>query len=180
MNRILVLMSLTLCACSTAMSPQRGTQPASSTQSVARAHPSSPPPEQAAPGKASAAEDIGLNELNAMTFACSKVGLNAAAREAAKAPARGRYQFSFFRLVSNAHHSSYEVHFKSNNYEDPDLKYCISVYCQQGWDPKAASPTVSLMGKAARSTKADAPGADHAVECGEHHAQTQARHSRKR
>jgi hypothetical protein len=114
-----------------------------------------------------------------MTFSCSKAGLNAAAREAAKAPAKGSYQFSYFRLVSSSHHSSFEVRFKSNNYEDPDLKYCVSVYCQQGWDPRRASPTVSLMGKA-RSTKAAAAGADPVAECGEHQPQTHLKHSRKR
>jgi hypothetical protein len=115
-----------------------------------------------------------------MTFSCAKAGLNAAAREAAKATARGRYQFSYFKLVSDSHHSTYEVHFKSNNYEDPELNYCVSLYCQQGWDPKATSPTVSLMGKAARSTKAGAAGADQIGECGEHQPQTHVKHSRKR
>jgi len=186
MNKILVLTTVVLSACSTATPPQSEAQTtvpaqtASATQNRSRAQALGPPQEQTAPGAAPAPGEVSLNDLNGMTFSCSKAGLNAAAREAATAPAKGRYQFSYFRLVSSSHHSTYEVHFKSNNYEDPDLKYCVSVYCQQGWDPRAASPTVSLMGKAARSTKADAAGADHVAECGEHQPQTHQKHSRKR
>ena len=78
----------------------------------------------------------GLRDLDAMTFSCPKAGLNAAAREAAKVPSRGTYQFSYFEIISDSHHASYEVHFKSNYEGEPDLEYCVSIYCQQGWDPK--------------------------------------------
>ena len=53
----------------------------------------------------------GLADLDAMTFDCPKGGLNAAAREAAKAPSQGTYQFSYFRIVNDAHHASYEVRY---------------------------------------------------------------------
>ena len=56
----------------------------------------------------------GLKDLDAMTFSCAKSGLNAAGREAAKAPSQGAYQFAYFRIIKDAHHSFYEVHFKSN------------------------------------------------------------------
>ena len=49
-----------------------------------------------------------------MTFSCPKAGLNAAAREAAKVPSQGTYQFAYFRIINDSHHASYEVHFKSN------------------------------------------------------------------
>src|SRR5262245_47020440 len=55
-----------------------------------------------------------LADLDAMTFDCPRAGLNAAAREASKVPSQGTYQFSYFRIVNDAHHASYEVHFKSN------------------------------------------------------------------
>ena len=57
-----------------------------------------------------------------MTFTCVKAGLNAAAREAAKAPTEGSYQFAYFKIISDGHHSSYEVDFKSNYMGEPDLK----------------------------------------------------------
>jgi hypothetical protein len=41
--------------------------------------------------------------------------LDASAREATKAPSQGNYQFSFFRIVSDTHCSTYEVHFNSND-----------------------------------------------------------------
>ena len=89
----------------------------------------------------------GLDDLDAMTFDCPKAGLNAAAREAAKVPAQGTYQFSYFRIASDAHHASYEVHFKSNYVGEPELRYCVSIYCQQGWDPARTMVGVRLMGK---------------------------------
>ena len=76
-----------------------------------------------------------LDDLDAMTFDCPKAGLNAAAREAAKVPSQGTYQFSYFKIISDAHHATYEVHFKSNYVGEPELQYCVSIYCQQGWDP---------------------------------------------
>jgi hypothetical protein len=97
----------------------------------------------AAPPQASRGE--GLRDLDAMTFGCAKAGLNAAAREAATAPSQGTYQFSFFRIVSDTHHAAYEVQFKSNYEGEPVLKYCVEIYCQQGWDPKTTKTTVTLM-----------------------------------
>ncbi len=174
MKNILTLTTIVLSACSTAAPQPSGgrdeipAQTASSAQPEARAQAPTPPPDQAAPKAAPAAAEINLNDLNAMTFGCTKAGLNAAAREAAKAPAQGTYHFSYFRLVSSSHHSTYEVHFKSNNYEDQELRYCVSVYCQQGWDPKTAHLSVSLMGKAARPTGAKVPAAQHGADCSEH------------
>ena len=80
-----------------------------------------------------------------MTFDCPKAGLNAAAREAAKVPSQGTYQFSYFRIINDAHHASYEVHFKSNYIGEPELRYCVSMYCQQGWDPRTSKTEVTLM-----------------------------------
>lgn len=80
-----------------------------------------------------------------MTFDCPKAGLNAAAREAAKAPTRGSYQFSYFGIVSDGHHAAYEVQFKSNHHADPVLRYCVAIYCQQGWDPRETKTMVTLM-----------------------------------
>ncbi|MFL6577207.1 MAG: hypothetical protein ACJ8MR_11365 [Povalibacter sp.] len=87
----------------------------------------------------------GLADLDNMTFDCPKAGLNAAAREAAKVPSQGTYQFSYFKLVSDAHHASYEVHFRSNATDEPELRYCVSIYCQQGWDPKQTEVAVTPM-----------------------------------
>ena len=100
----------------------------------------SDPPQASVPGE-------GLRELDAVTFACPKAGLNAAAREAAKAPSDGAYQFSFFRMISDSHHAAYEVHFKSNVESEPVLRYCVEIYCQQGWDPKTTKATVTLLTK---------------------------------
>jgi hypothetical protein len=87
----------------------------------------------------------GLSDLNAMTFACPKAALNTAARQAAKAPSQGTYQFSYFKIVNNTHHAAYEVHFKSNYEGEPDLRYCVELYCQQGWDPNTTKTTVTMM-----------------------------------
>jgi hypothetical protein len=87
----------------------------------------------------------GLSDLSALTFGCSKASLNAAAREAAKVPSLGTYQFSYFRIVNDSHHAAYEVHFKSNHHAEPELKYCVSIYCQQGWDPRTTKISVALM-----------------------------------
>lgn len=102
----------------------------------------------------------GLSDLDAMTFGCPKAGLNAAAREAAKVPSQGTYQFAYFRIVSDSHHASYEVHFKSNYVGERDLKYCVSVYCQQGWDPKTTKTSVTLMSDARQPGKDRAHVAD--------------------
>ena len=95
-----------------------------------------------------------------MTFGCPKAALNAAAREAAKVPSQGTYQFNYFRIISDSHHSSYEVHFKSNYHDEADLKYCVAIYCQQGWDPKTAKASVRLMGRERQPAGAAAHGAD--------------------
>jgi hypothetical protein len=87
----------------------------------------------------------GLSDLNAMTFACPRAGLNAAARQAAKAPSQGTYQFSYFKVINDTHHAAYEVHFKSNYEGEPDLRYCVEMYCQQGWDPNTTKITVTMM-----------------------------------
>jgi hypothetical protein len=117
-------------------------------------------PEQSTPsaGTASAADD--LSDLGAMTFSCVKAGLNAAAREAAKAPTQGSYQFAYFKIIDDTHNSSYEIDFKSNYAGEPDLRYCVAVYCQQGWDPKTTTPSVSLIGAAHQSKGMAAHGAD--------------------
>ncbi len=97
-----------------------------------------------------------------MTFDCPKAGLNAAAREAAKVPSQGTYQFSYFRIINDAHHASYEVHFKSNYIGEPELRYCVSMYCQQGWDPRTSKTEVTLMSDERRGA------AGHEVVCGAH------------
>ena len=102
----------------------------------------------------------GLSDLDAMTFSCAKAGLNAAAREAAKVPSQGTYQFSYFTIVSDSHHSSYEIHFKSNYQGEADLKYCVSIYCQQGWDPKTTKTSLRLMSDERQPMGVAAHGAD--------------------
>lgn len=97
------------------------------------------------PAPADASLAAGLADLNAMTFSCPKAGLNAAARQAAKAPSQGTYQFSYFKIVSDTHHAAYEVYFKSNYESEPELRYCVEMYCQQGFDPKTTKTTVTLM-----------------------------------
>ena len=116
--------------------------------------------EQSAPVPGTAAAGDGLSDLNAMTFSCPKAGLNAAAREAAKIPSQGTYQFSYFRIVNDAHHASYEIHFKSNYEGEADLKYCVAVYCQQGWDPTTKT-SVTLI----RNERQRVEGATHGASC---------------
>jgi hypothetical protein len=101
-----------------------------------------------------------------MTLACPSAALNAAAREAAKAPTRGAYQFSYFETVSGSHHAVYEVHFESNYADEPDLKYCVMLYCQQGWDPAAAPPSVALLSAKSKSSS----GGSHTQSCAAPHA----------
>lgn len=103
----------------------------------------------------------GLSELAAMTFGCPRAALNAAAREAAKVPSQGTYQFSYFKLINDSHHAAYEVHFKSNYQDEADLKYCVAIYCQQGWDPRTTKTSVSLMS----SQRKPAHAQDHADAC---------------
>ena len=114
-------------------------------------------PAKLIPNENVAAATRALDDLDAMTFDCPKAGLNAAARAAAKVPAQGTYQFSYFRIISDAHHATYEVHFKSNYVGEPELRYCVSIYCQQGWDPSRTMVGVTLMGDETR-----------AVACGKH------------
>lgn len=104
----------------------------------------------------------GLRDLDAMTFGCPKEGLNAAAREAAKVPAQGTYQFAYFKILNDSHHAAYEVHFKSNYAGEADLKYCVAIYCQQGWDPKTTKASVTLMG----SERQRAAKEPHGAACG--------------
>jgi hypothetical protein len=92
--------------------------------------------------------------------------LNAAAREAAKVPSQGTYQFAYFKIVSASHHAAYEVHFKSNYEGEVDLKYCVSIYCQQGWDPKTTKASVTLIGK----EPSRAGVAAHGAACGDQSA----------
>lgn len=175
MKKILIVAAVTLSACST-VSPTKTAPPAQPMVPQAGApapapaagptQAAAPAPERAGPAADAAPPTGSLGDLEAMTFGCPKAGLNAAAREAAKAPAQGRYQFSYFKVISDSHHSLYEVHFKSNDHEDPDLKYCVAVYCQQGWDPRTTKTSVSLMHDGPPSTKAGAAGAAHGAHCG--------------
>lgn len=111
----------------------------------------------------------GLSDLGAMTFSCPKAGLNAAAREAAKVSSQGHYQFAYFRIVNDAHHSVYEIHFKSNYQSEADLKYCVSVYCQQGQDQ---APSVKLITNASLSATSTMGSAQSTV-CGDHQPLTE-------
>lgn len=104
----------------------------------------------------------GLSDLNAMTFGCPRAGLNAAARQAAKVPSQGTYQFSYFKIISDTHHAAYEVHFKSNYEGEPELRYCVEMYCQQGWDPNTTKTTVTMMSTQRAGVKT------HGVACGGH------------
>jgi len=115
------------------------------------------PPEAATP----LATRDGLRDLATMTFGCPRAALNAAAREATKAPSQGTYQFSFFRIINDSHHGLYEVHFKSNYEGEPELKYCVALYCQQGWDPATTRTSVQPMSGERQPRK----GAPHAAEC---------------
>ena len=118
------------------------------------------PADQFPPATGTAAATDGLGDLDAMTFACARAGLNAAAREAAKVFTQGDYQFSYFRIAANSHHAAYEVHFSSNYEGEPDLKYCVALYCQEGWDPRTATPSVQLIGNGRQ------PAAGHGTDCG--------------
>ena len=122
------------------------------------AAPQAPARTQAAPAPA----PEGLSDLNSMTFACPKAALNTAARQAARAPSQGTYQFSYFKIVNDTHHAAYEVHFKSNYGGEPDLRYCVELYCQQGWDPNTTKATVTMMSTQRAGVTA------HGAACGVH------------
>jgi hypothetical protein len=115
---------------------------ASATLSVVESRQNAAPPQDQ---PAAAPVRGGLSDLEALTRSCSMAALNAAARQAADVPTQGKYQFSYFNLISDSHHAQYEVHFKSNYEGESDLKYCVEIYCQQGWDPKAAKATITPM-----------------------------------
>jgi len=169
MKKLMILAAIMLSACSTATSKQAA--------SPAEAAPASQ--EQPSPSDDTPPVGGGLSDLDKMTFACSKAGLNAAAREAEKATTQGNYQFAYFRLVSDSHHSVYEVHFKSNNSGEPDLKYCVSVYCQQGWDPSTSKPpSVRLISDGSQPAGASAVGAVHSADCSDQ--QIRVKHRSKR
>jgi hypothetical protein len=161
MKHIIVITAVALAACSTVSHAQRA--PAA-TQTV-------PVPQEPSSVAPTAPASDGLSDLDAMTFRCPKAGLNAAAREAAKVRSQGTYQFAYFRIVNDSHHASYEVHFKSNYAGEPDLKYCVAVYCQQGWDPKTAKTSVTVMSDERHPPKTAAHGAD----CGTKQAPVQRR-----
>ena len=117
--------------------------------------------EQPVPGS-EAAVPAGLSDLEKTTFACPRAALNAAAREVATYKSQGTYQFSYFNIVSASHHAAYEVHFTSNYAVEPVLKFCVAIYCQQGFDPATAKTSVTLMGTKA-DTKAGTKAAAHAA-----------------
>jgi hypothetical protein len=130
-------------------------------QNVPAAAQTVPTPQQpSAPGADTAPSSNGLRDLDAMTFGCPKAALNAAAREAAKVQSHGTYQFSYFKINSDSHHASYEIHFKSNYPDEADLKYCVAIYCQQGWDPNTTKTSVTLMGKERQPARSAAHEAD--------------------
>jgi len=122
-----------------------------------------------------------LSDLDAMTFSCSKQALNLAALEAKKAPSQGSYEFSFFRIATSSHYAQYEVHFKSNVYDESDLKYCVSIYCQQGWDPTTSKATVKLISDI-EPLSGDVKTSAHETSCGHeplpHTATKNAKHKR--
>lgn len=186
MKNIILFAPLVLSACST-VTPTQSVPPAQTvspaqtatpTQAATPAQSATPRKEQPVPDSGLARSGDGLSDLDGMTFGCPKTGLNAAAREAAKAPTQGHYQFSYFRIISDSHHSMYEVHFTSNYPGEPVLKYCVSTYCQQGWDSKTSKTTVSLIGDAPRHAKTRAANAAHLADCSDHQTSAKARSKR--
>jgi hypothetical protein len=138
-RNVIRIIALALVSCATVSLAQTGGVRAQTTEA---------PQQLPAARDNSAPAADGLRDLDAVTFGCARAGLNAAGREAAKAPSQGAYQFSLFKIIRDSHHSLYEVHFKSNYPGEPDLKYCIAIYCQQGWDPKTAQTSVRQMNEA--------------------------------
>lgn len=150
MRSILVTGAMALVVCLAVAARQTIAAPQARAQTQATP---APPPE-------------GLSDLNAMTFSCPKAGLNAAARQAARVPSQGTYQFAYFKIISATHHAAYEVHFTSNYEGEPDLRYCVEMYCQQGWDPNATKTTVTQMSTQRAGVKT------HGVACGGHPSAT--------
>ena len=130
MKNILTAGAIALVVCLAVASTHMTAAPQA--QAQAQAAPDAPVPE-------------GLSDLNALTFSCPRAGLNAAARQAAKVPSQGTYQFAYFKIISGTHHAAYEVHFKSNYTGETDLRYCVEMYCQQGWDPRTTKASITLM-----------------------------------
>ena len=147
MKNILAGVAVALTACATSQTRPASVVPQTTPPAAPVAQAPAPPVAgtQAAPVVESPAADNGLNDLAAMTFGCPKAALNAAAGAAAKVPSQGTYQFAYFGIVSDSHHALYEVHFKSNYQSEAPLRYCVAIYCQQGWDPKTTQPLVTLM-----------------------------------
>ena len=114
--------------------------------------------EQVGPPTEPAPSSSGLSDLESITFGCPKAALNAAARRAAKVPSQGTYQFSYFNIVSDTHHAIYEVHFRSNYEGEQELRYCVEIYCQQGWDPKTAKTSITLLPNAPQRAGTTAHG----------------------
>jgi hypothetical protein len=156
MKNTLVVMTVAIVASLSAVGARQN-------QATQQAQPAAVPP--AVPAA------TGLSDLEALTRSCSMAALNAAARRAADAPSQGKYQFSYFNLVSDSHHGQYEVHFTSNYEGEPVLKYCVEIYCQQGWDPRNAKATITEMSKAPqRGAKAPHPAG-----CGQIHTPVKGR-----
>jgi hypothetical protein len=103
-----------------------------------------------------ATKPAGLGDLERTTFACPRAALNAAARQVRSYPTQGMYQFSYFNIASKSHHAAYEVHFTSNVAAEPVLKFCVTIYCQQGFDPATSQTNVTLIGKPASGHAAGA------------------------
>lgn len=146
---------------------------AASLSVVAAVQNAATPQEQPAAVTAAAPVSSGLSDLAALTRSCSMAALNAAARRAATVPSEGKYQFSYFNLISDSHHAQYEVHFTSNYEGESVLKYCVEIYCQQGWDPKTAKATITVMSNAPRRA-----GTAHRTGCGQMHTPAKGRSRR--
>jgi hypothetical protein len=156
-RNVIHIIALALVCCATVSQAQTGGIPTQTTEV---------PQQLPAARENSAPAADGLRDLDAVTFGCARAGLNAAGREAAKAPSQGAYQFSFFKVIRDSHHSLYEVHFKSNYPGEPDPKYCIAIYCQQGWDPKTAQTSVKQMTEVSPRARPEA----HATRCSDEHS----------
>lgn len=171
MKNAMVVTTAALAACAVASHPQTAAAAAQTAAAAAQTAPDAQEQSSAAAGGAPSSD--GLGDLATMTFSCPRAGLNAAAREAARDAAKlrsqGTYQFAYFRIINDGHHAAYEVHFTSNYVGERDLKYCVAMYCQQGWDPEKTEISVSSMSKERQHAGVAAHGAD----CGEEPAPAQ-------